>query len=304
MDRMRTMNSAWRYAAVVLMAAAAMVTAAAASETVNQRLPLARGGEVSIESLAGSLTVEGWSGAEVEITGTLGDGVDGLDVDSDDDGISIEVDYDEAYHGRQSVATDLTIRVPAGAAVSVETVSASITVSGLTGVVELESVSGAISVTGAPAQLEVENVSGSVSVETAPDGAELAAVSGAIRVGTALGNLEAGNVSGSILIEGGQLAGADLETVSGNITCNAVPGARGDVDMETMSGTITLLVDAGAPADYHLETFSGSIVNQIGPEPKRTSRYTPEKELRFNTGSGGPSISLSSFSGTIKLTAR
>ena len=129
-------------------------------------------------------------------------------------------------------------------------------------------------------------------------------MSGAIRVGTALGSIEASNVSGSILIEGGTFAGGNFETVSGDITCNAVPGARGDIDMETMSGTITLRVNADAAASYELETFSGSIANQIGPEAQKTSRYTPEKNLRFNTGGGGPSISLSSFSGSIKLLTR
>jgi hypothetical protein len=78
----------------------------------------------------------------------------------------------------------------------------------------------------------------------------------------------------------------------------------GDVDIETMSGMIELIVDAGGSASYELSTFSGSINNDIGPEPRRTSKYTPGKELSFNTGPGGPRISLNSFSGTIKLMTR
>jgi DUF4097 and DUF4098 domain-containing protein YvlB len=298
------MNTNWQRNILMLALLCALTGLASASQEVSQRYPVARGAEVSIESLAGTLTIEGWSSAEVEITGTLGDGVDGLDVENDEDGISIEVEYDEHYHGHQAVETNLTIRVPSGAELSVETVSASISVSSLVGSVQLESVSGAIHVAGQPSRLEVENVSGKISVDTAPDGAELSSVSGSLRVGTALGRLEASNVSGSILVEGGELAGADFETVSGNITCNAVPGSRGDVEMETMSGTITLVVKADAAASYHLETFSGEIANQIGPEATKTSRYTSEKELRFNTGSGGPAITLSSFSGSIKLVTR
>ena len=81
-------------------------------------------------------------------------------------------------------------------------------------------------------------------------------------------------------------------------------GMDGDVDIETMSGMIELIVDAGASASYDLSTFSGSINNDIGPEPRRTSKYTPGRELSFNTGPGGPRISLNSFSGTIKLMTR
>ena len=274
------------------------------STPVNESYPVPRGAEIDVENIAGSLTFIGWDAAEVQIEGTLGDGVEGLDVDVYDDGVSIEVEYDENYHGRQSTSTDLVIRVPSSSPLNVETISASITVSGVRGALDLESVSGKIEVADMPEGLDVENVSGAISVDNAPDKADLASVSGSIRVGTALGALDAENVSGSILIESGTLSGADLETVSGDITCKAVPGPVGDIDMETMSGTITLFVDAGAVASFDFETFSGNIVNQIGPEPRKTSKYTPEKELHFNTGTGGPSISLTSFSGTIKLMTR
>lgn len=274
------------------------------AQTVNERHPVARGAEIDIENIAGSLTIIGWDSAEVQIEGTLGDGVEGLDVEADEDGVSIEVEYDENYHGRQATQTELTIRVPSSSPVSVETISSSIDVSGVRGALDLESVSGRISVTGMPESLDVENVSGAISIESAPDDTDLASVSGSIRVGVAMGSLDAENVSGSIVIEGGTLAGADIETVSGSITCKATPGPQGDIDMETMSGSITLLVNAGAVASYDLETFSGTIANDFGPEAKKLSKYTPEKELRFNTGTGGPSISLNSFSGTIKLVSQ
>ncbi len=285
----------------IFCCAAAVVSA---SQEVNQSYPVAAGAQVDIECLAGSLTIEGWSGNEVTISGTLGDGVEDLEVDVDDDGISIEVEYDEDYHGRQSVATDLTLRMPLASPLSAETVSASITVSGLEGAVDLESVSGRIRVSGMPRSLDVETVSGRIEVEKAGDGSEVSSVSGAIRIGSVAGHLEAENVSGEIVIEGGSLTGGDFETVSGNISCQALPGGQGDIDMETMNGTIELLVLESAPASFHLETFSGSIENAFGPEPERTSKYTPEKQLRFNTGPGGPNISLSSFSGAIKLVTR
>ena len=289
---------------ITLALMVAAVGFAWSGQPVNERRPVAKGAEISIENIAGSLTIIGWDAAEVQVEGTLGDGVEELQFDVDDDEVSIEVEYDEDYHGKQAVATDLTIHVPSTSPISVETISSSIDVSGLRGALELESVSGGIRVTGMPRSLDVENVSGGISVDTAPDDTELSSVSGTIRVGTAMGSLDAENVSGSIVIEGGTLAGADIETVSGSIDCKAVPGPQGDIDMESMSGTITLVADAGAVASYELQTFSGTISNGFGPEPRKTSRYTPEKELRFNTGTGGPSITLNSFSGTIKLVAR
>ena len=137
---------------------ALMIMAAGISwsaQPVNESYPVAPGGEVSIENISGSLTIIGWGSAEVEVEGTLGDGVEGLDVDSDEDGIYIEVDYDEDYHGRQSVVTELTIRIPSSSSLSVETISSSIEVSGVSGDVSLETVSGKVYVADLPASRDL-----------------------------------------------------------------------------------------------------------------------------------------------------
>jgi DUF4097 and DUF4098 domain-containing protein YvlB len=290
--------------AVVTLAILIAVGTAWAAQPVSESLPLAPGGEVDVEVLSGAVTIETWDKNVVEVTGTLGDGVERMDFEGDEDGVSIEVEYDEDYHGKQQVDTDLTIRLPAGAALSVETVSASISVAGVSGELDLETVSGNIDIASKPSALDVETVSGNIHVESAPPESDISSVSGLIEIRASGGSLDAENVSGKIVIHGGVIDGGDLESVSGDITCHAIPGPGSDLDIETMSGTITLMIDAGLVASFDLSTFSGTIDNQIGPEPRRTSKYTPGKELYFTTGTGGPSITLESFSGSIKLMTR
>jgi len=294
-----------RYVVLVALFVAASGVAWA-GQSVNESRPVTPGAEISVENLAGSLTIEGSTGGMLEVTGVLGDGVEELEIDVDDeDGeIYIEVVFDEDYHGKQTQTTELMIRLPSDSPLSIETVSSSVTVSGMSSAVDIESVSGVVKVSGTPSSLDIENVSGAVQVETASNDSSVESVSGRIEIGMVMGDFEASNVSGNISIKDGMLGDADMETVSGNITCYAVPGSNGDVDMETMSGTITLLVNSDAAASYELSTFSGSIANDFGPEARRTSKYTPGKELSFNTGHGGPSISLTSFSGAIKLSSR
>ena len=289
---------------IVMLAMLMVVGMAWAAQPVSKKLPLAPGGEVDIEVLSGTVTIEAWDQNSVEVTGTLGDGVEGLEFEGDEDGVYIEVEYDEDYHGKQEVGTSLTIRMPAGAALSVETVSASISVTGIAGEMDLESVSGQIDVASKPSALDVETVSGNIYIEAAPPESDVSSVSGLIEIRSSGGSLDAENVSGKIMIHGGVIDGGDLETVSGDITIHATPGPGSDLDVETMNGTITLVIDANLAASFDLSTFSGSIENQIGPEPRRTSKYTPGKELYFNTGTGGPSITLESFSGKIKLVTR
>ena len=109
----------------------------------------------------------------------------------------------------------------------------------------------------------------------------------------------------------GPPAGSEVLHTTWNITFESPPGGTpaSDVLMELTfqqtTGSVFWLVsgaDFGWPSDTG--TFSGSITNEIGPEPTRTSKYTPGKELSYNTGPGGPSISLESFSGAIKLMTR
>ena len=294
------MNGKSRFT-VVMIAALMVVSTAWAAQQVNETYPAGPGSEVDIEVLSGTVTIEAGSSDLVEVTGTLGDGVESLDIDGDEDGVYIEVEYDEEFHGHQNVSTDLTIRLPAGVMLSVETVSASVSVMGVTGEIDVESVSGNVDIAGRPAGLDVETVSGNISIESAPAESDVASVSGLIEVRAAGGLIDIENVSGNIVIHGGVIDGGDLESVAGDITCHAAPGPGNDLDIETMDGTITLVVDSSLVASFDISTFSGSIKNQLGPEPQRTSKYTPGMELSFNTGTGGPSISMESFSGSIEL---
>ena len=295
-----------RIAKNIVLALAFLMTVgvAWAAQPVSESFPVGPGAEVDIDVLSGSVTIVAGGSGLVEVTGTLGDGVESLEIDGDEDGVSIEVEYDEHYHGRQETDTDLTIRVPAGVVLTVETVSASISVDGVSGEIDLESVSGDVDVLSMPAALDVETVSGNVTIVSAPANSDISSVSGSIDIQASGGSIDVENVSGKILIQGGVIDDGDLESVSGNITCHAIPGPDGSLDIETMSGVITLVIDSSLVASFDLTTFSGSIQNEIGPEPRRTSKYTPGKELYFNTGTGGPNISLESFSGSIKLITR
>ena len=245
------------------------------------------------------MKVVGWSGDEINISGRLEDGVEDLEISAVGDRLRIEVDLKHRH--RNSGSAYLTIKMPATADLEVETVSADITVDGLTGEISLESVSGQIEVSGASGSLEAASVSGNVRATATSGRSELGSVSGNIVVGHATGRLDAEVVSGDIEIEAGRLDNLVAESVSGRIFCAAQPTERGRFDLETMSGTVELVVASDVDADFGIETYSGFIRNDIGPEPVRTDRYGPGKELRFRSGSGGARISVESFSGSVRL---
>jgi hypothetical protein len=254
------------------MLSALFLGPALADRPIDETVAADPDGEVSIELVAGSVHVIGWDRAEVQVTGTVGDDVEKVDISSSGGDVSIEVElpdhggYDGEDRSLDDAAADLEIRVPDGCLVEVESVSASITVEDFGGAVDLESVSGKVSITGAPRQAEVSTVSGRIVVS-----------------------------SDAPLDEG------DFESVSGSIEVRTALGSGGDFSFETVSGNIELRLPGNTSADFEIETFSGEIVNELGPEAKRTSQYAPGKTLEFTTGGGDADVEIESFSGKIEL---
>lgn len=250
---------------VILLTFASAVTFGRAERRIHEVRPLAGDGTVSIELLAGSVRFEAWSRSEVEIDGTIGSEVEEVDIDASDDEVAIEVVLRRGDWAGRNGDAQLTIRVPAGARIEAETISAD---------VEIDAVLG---------ELSVESVSGSVEIR---DGAD---------------EIEVETVSGRIVVEGQAGRGGHFETVSGTIEFSAPLDPNGRYEFEAVSGSITLKLPGSTSADFSVETFSGDIDNELGPRAERTSRYTPAKSLRFATGGGGARVEISSFSGTVRL---
>ena len=288
----------------VLCAATVLIlsTAAWAREPVRKTVAANLDAVVEIDNIAGSVKVVGWERGEVEVSGRLGRSVERLDVDGGPQRVRVRVVVPQRAGNLEG--SEIEVRVPEAAQVVVETVSADISTQNLAGRLKLESVSGGIRVAGSPAALDATTVSGDIDVPVAPQGTRLESVSGEIEVGRASGELQAATVSGSVRVTGGTLQRAELESTSGAVRLDTGLGGPGLIRLESMSGRVVLVVPEDAAADFALETFSGDILNQLGPAPRRTSSLTPGKELHFSTGSGGPRVVLSSFSGTVELRTR
>jgi len=257
---------------IVTILLSLVLTPALADRPVNETVPAESDGEVSIELIAGSIRVIGWDRAEVQVSGTVGDDVEEVEVSSSGGRVSIEVelpDRDRGSNGRRSfndADAELEIRVPAGSRVEVEAISADVEIKQVRGAVDIECISGDVRVEGAMREAQVATVSGDIVV-----------------------------VSDEPLRDG------DFESVSGDIELRAALAPGGDFSLESVSGNVTLRLPANTSAEFDVETFSGKILNEFGPEAERSSEYTPEQELEFTTGGGDASVEVESFSGRIEL---
>jgi DUF4097 and DUF4098 domain-containing protein YvlB len=271
-------------------------------ERVDARRAADPDGVVEIDGAGGAIRIIGWDKPEVHVTGTLGDGAEGLSLDGTSRRIRIDVETEGNPH---SVVSNLEIRVPAGSRIEVDAMSADITVLDVTGTVTADTVAGSIGVTGSAREVTLESVNGSVDVACACARAHVESVNGSITVKGARGEVEASTVNGSLDVTGGSFERARLETVNGRITFDGELQKRATLEVESVGGSVELRLPATTAADFTINTFSGSIRNGLGgQQPRNTSRFTSEKELVFTAGAGGATVTIQTLSGDVIVSKR
>jgi DUF4097 and DUF4098 domain-containing protein YvlB len=286
----------WKLIALLMVG-----TTALADEPVNRTLDAETDGTVTVENVAGSVEVRGWSRNQVEVTGTLGDRVEELVFERDGDEIIIEVKVPRRHSG--GIASDLSINVPERSTIEVDTVSADIEVADVLGEQELESVSGDITTEAHAANIELGTVSGDIEVQgdNQPIRSELTTVSGDIDADSLSGEIGIEAVNGDVSAINGSFSRARVETVNGDIVFHAGLVGDGRLDVETINGTVDIDFGGDVSARFDIETFNGDIRNCFGPEPVRTSKYAPGRELRFTEGDGDARVSIQTLNGNLRL---
>lgn len=282
-----------------------------AATPIDESRPLDADGRVLVDNLKGRILVRTWDRNEVRVSGSLGDGVERLDIAGGKGNLTVKVIYPQSRGGMfnwwggggdRAGASDIELRVPAGAEVSAQGVSADIDIQGVKGRrLQAKTVSGGIRAEGAPEEAEFTAVSG--RIELALEGSSVSAetVSGGITLeGSPSGRINVGTVSGNITVRAGEIRRFDASTVSGSLRLQAgklAGGAR--IGAETLSGSLDLILPRDSSANLSISTFSGDIRSEVG-EVKRP-RHGPGSSLEARLGDGDGDVRLESFSGTVRV---
>lgn len=314
-----------------LAAAAALLLAgpAHAQRQVNGRHDASPTGTVEVMVGSGSVRVMGWSRNEVQVTGTLARGEDRLELEGGGRTVEVRVAGRRGGHGGHA---NLEVRVPAGSTVQVVAGSAPITVSGVTGAIDATSQGGPVTIQASSRRVEVVAQSGPVTIDgqtdvldvTAMSGpvrvnanvrqraniealsgpvdllgsvgeAHVNAVSGPVRVANATGRVEVEAVSGNVHVTGSRLRG-NVQSVSGGIVVSG--SLAGALTLESHGGDVELRLPGGAGAEVEVSTFSGDLRSDFGGGSR------DGRERHVTIGRGGPVVSITTFSGNVKLLRR
>jgi hypothetical protein len=266
--------------AIALLCAAGLALPAAAQQSVDETRAVAADATITVNSISGWVKVVGSDRSDVRITGTLGRGIEKLEVTGSGSRLDVRVIYPKNCNDCGSA--ELELAVPAGARPEVQTVSAEIDVSGVKGDTRVESVSGDITLATA----------GSVRARS---------VSGELTIRGGGPRLDAHSVSGDVEVTMDTVSDAELETVSGDVRVASALAPRGRLEATSVSGNVELTVPAGTGADFEAESFSGSIRNALSREAVDEDQRGHGRKLRFVTGDGSAQVYLKSFSGSIRI---
>ena len=173
---------------------------------------------------------------------------------------------------------DLRIEVPHGASVSVDTGSADISASDLSGSKTFRTASGEVSLDRFAGGLEVETVSGEIEID-----------------GSAPLDLALKSVSGDVQVRVPSVRRLDLGTTSGDIRLDAELAGNGPFAMRSISGDATIVARNGFRVEA--ESITGDLSSDL---PSKRESLPGRKVLIV--GRPGPTLSFRSVSGDLHVT--
>ena len=282
---------------------AAFPLVALASTPIDETRPLDARGKVDISNVKGRIQVRVWDRPQVHVSGSLGRGVERLEIEGDGDNLEIKVRYPRNISDRNSEPTTLIVDVPTLASLDIDGVAAEISVIGTAGrELEINSVSGNVTVAGAPGSADVESVSGDLQLTLNSANVDVQTVSGNITLrGRLVGEIQSETVSGNLGVDSRKerVRRLSSSTVSGNATLQVGLAEGGSIKAESVSGDIKVITPRSLSANVSGESFSGHL--RAPGATIHKPEFGPGSDFEQRYGSGSGEIHMETFSGSVEL---
>jgi len=255
----------------------------------NQTYQLPQGARVEISSIRGSVKITNTDSAtaEVQVIRTARTRADleyhKIEVAQTGNTLVVRGVQEPGERGRRNIQVNhqVILKLPRSIDLSVTSVSGSLQSGDVDGQVHVSSISGSANFGNVGGKLQVNSVSGSVEVGNVGSDA---------RVNSVSGNVGLGHVNGSL----------DVTSVSGGVKAGLMSLSPQGIHINSVSGSIEIGFKSEVNADFTAEHVSG----QVYLDMPNVSRESEEKSsnVRARIGAGGTPITISSVSGSIRLT--
>jgi Putative adhesin len=236
----------------------------------------AKGGNLTLETITGDITIEGWDEprAEVKITSS-----GNSEVIDKSDGSNLKLTTDP--RGGGDVKYEIKLPRNAGR-VEIRATSSDIALSDFTGNVQINNDNGSVTMSDMNGDIKVNMTNGDVSFSD---------VQGVLGVNTASGSIDLQDVNGKIT----------ANSASGDISVSFAGGNLEPLFLNTVSGDIEVTFDSDVNADLTVKTLTGDI--EVAEDFGIDVRSTPPvgKEARGRIGGGGQSIRINTTAGDVRI---
>jgi DUF4097 and DUF4098 domain-containing protein YvlB len=213
------------------------------------------------------------------------------------------------------VSVTYTIAAPAGARVTVKTISGEVRVTDIVGDLTLETVSGNIRISGANRINLAKTISGNVEIADTRSEAALDAgsVSGSVILNRVKARrMDVGTVSGNVGLTEVDCDRIDAHTMSGDIEFGGQLAKNGRYGLRTHSGNLRVLLAGTTGFEVDASTFSGNVRSDLplaGQTPITSvggprGRGPRGQSLRGMFGDGSAVLELRTFSGDVLISKR
>jgi hypothetical protein len=262
-------------------------------ETLTHRI--GSSGRLSVKTVTGTLRVRGIEGEDARVTvdyriraadqASAERALDSGRVNVDRGAGTLEIETPERrlstglawLLGGARVYADISVEVPWGARVHLETMSGSIEAQTLVGEQKYRTVSGEIRLWNLGGLVEAGTISGGVALD---GGTEL--------------RLRANTISGGIRVRAGVFHSLSLNTTSGGMRIAGGLAREGDFRAESISGGLELATPSGFTAE--LRTVSGSIHSGVAHRLEGSRGF-----WRAIVGDGSARVRFNSTSGSLQI---
>lgn len=280
--------------------------AAMAQQTITKNAKVAPDATVEVSNVQGGVEITAWDKNEVDLLAKLESSKDELEFVASDRSVRIEVKRPKGKYHSDADDAFLTIRVPKGARVIADTVSADIGVTGVQGEQSLQSVSGEVKTQAFDSPVKATAVSGDITITGNGGKATVTteSVSGNATVSGVRGSYSGEVVSGEVRATVAAAERIELSSVSGDVDLSVELTPSSRLTLESVSGTMAVRIKPPVNADFDLESFSGDIENCFGQNALDKNKYGPGSELSFTQGSGGARVEIETLSGEISVCDR
>jgi DUF4097 and DUF4098 domain-containing protein YvlB len=301
------------------------------SDTFSRKYRIGRDGRVSIQNVAGEISVSVGAGEDVSIEAvkrTRGDRgeLNRVDVIVEEHAGRVDIRTEHgAFFRDDHVSVDFTVIVPEGTSVEMRSVSGNVKVTGVKGVVRAQTVSGNVVASNTPRVEYARTVSGDVELAGVSMDSDMTAqsISGNVHAsGLKARALDVSTVSGEVSLRDANCERLNARSVSGGIDYSGSLTKNGRYDVSSHSGSVRFTLTSGTGFELNSTSFSGSLRSEfpltlggqpggdviVGPGSSTTVRRGrgrgPGSGVRGVFGDGSASLSLRTFSGDIVIAKR